>query len=103
MADIEGSPMDEDVRQLRHCRMCGLTILPANLSKQPRCDSCTILLEPEFNEKTLCRCGKYHNAPSEQDPYYCRLCMGEAVPLGTPKGEPVRVEEEPNEFEETEL
>jgi hypothetical protein len=29
--------------------------------------------------------------------------MGEPVPTGTPKGEPVRIEEEPNEFEEPEL
>jgi hypothetical protein len=81
--------------------MCGITILPADLARHPRCHGCEILLEPDLNEKTLCRCGKYHNAPSEEDPHYCRLCIGEAVPTGTPKGEPVRREEEPAEFDET--
>ena len=63
------------------------------MAKHPRCENCLILLEPEFNEKTLCRCGKYHNAPSERDPHFCRVCMGEEVPTGTPKGE-TRVEQE---------
>ena len=80
--------------------MCGKAILPADLSNHPRCHGCSILLEPEFNGKTLCRCGKYHNAPSLADPHYCRPCMGEEVPTGTPKGEPVRVEEEIGDFEE---
>ena len=96
MAETE--PLDEDVRQLRHCRMCGLTVLPANMSNHPRCDGCSILLEPELNEKTLCRCGKYHNAPSQADRHYCRLCLGEDVPTGTPKGEPVRLEEEIEDY-----
>jgi len=73
--------------------MCGLTVLPADLSNHPRCVSCTTLLEPEFNEKTLCRCGKYHNAPSAKDSRFCRLCLGEEVPTGTPTGEPVRIED----------
>jgi hypothetical protein len=78
--------------------MCGVTILPASLSKHRRCEGCTMLLERELNEKTLCWCGKYHNAPSEQDPHYCRLCMGEDVPMGTPQGQPARVaEEQPEE------
>lgn len=96
----EPEALDEDVRQLRHCRMCPLTIFPADVANHPLCHNCSILLEPEFNEKTLCRCGKYHNAPSEQDPHYCRPCMGEEVPTGTPKGEPMRVEEELSEFQE---
>jgi hypothetical protein len=83
--------------------MCGRTILPLDIANHPRCHGCSILLEPELNEKTLCRCGKYHNAPSEVDPHYCRLCMGEEIPTGTPKGDPVRTEEDPGEFaEETE-
>lgn len=68
--------------------MCGRTILPASLSRHSRCDGCSILLEYEFNEKTICRCGKYHHAPSDQDPSYCRLCMGEEAPMGDPNGEP---------------
>lgn len=80
--------------------MCGLTILPLTLSKHQRCEGCSILLEPERNEKTLCRCGKYHNAPSASQPTFCCLCVGEDVPTGTPKGE-VRVDdlsEEPEEY-----
>jgi hypothetical protein len=72
--------------------MCGLTILPLDVANHPRCDGCSILLEPEQNEKTLCRCGTYHNAVSMLDPHYCRLCMGEEVPTGTPAGEPERLE-----------
>jgi len=71
-----------------------------DISNHPRCENCSILLEPELNEKTLCRCGKYHNVPSVQSPTYCRSCMGEEIPAGTPKGEPVRLEEELSEFEE---
>lgn len=74
--------------------MCGLTILPLSVAKHPRCALCLLLLEPALNEKTLCRCGKYHNAPSIVDPDYCRACMGEEAPTGTPKGEPVRMEDE---------
>jgi hypothetical protein len=81
--------------------MYGLTILPVDLAKHPRCQGCGILLETELDEKTLCRCGKYHNAPSEADPHYCRPCMGEDIPTGTPKGEPVRVEEELGDIDET--
>ena len=73
--------------------MCGLTILPADVAKHPKCLQCLILLEPEFNEKTVCWCGKYHNAPSLRDPRYCRRCMGEPVPEGTPRGQPERIEE----------
>jgi hypothetical protein len=36
-------PTYENVKQLRHCGMCGLTILPADLSNHPRCDNCSIL------------------------------------------------------------
>jgi hypothetical protein len=79
--------------------MCGLTILPASIANHPRCDSCGILLEPACNDRTLCRCGKYHNALSEADSHYCRLCLGEEVPTGTPKGEPVKIEDE-DEFDE---
>jgi hypothetical protein len=57
--------------------MCGRTVLPAGIANHPRCEACDILLEPAFNDKKLCRCGKYHNAPSVFDPKYCRLCMGE--------------------------
>jgi hypothetical protein len=99
----EPEALDEDVRQIRHCRMCGRTIFPRDVANHPTCHGCEILLEPEFNEKTLCRCGKYHNAPSEQDRHYCRPCMDEPVLTGTPQGEPVRLEEEINEFEELEL
>ena len=56
-----------------------------------------MLLEPELNEKTLCWCGKYHNAPSRADPHYCCRCMREEVPTGTPKGQPARIAEEPEE------
>lgn len=73
--------------------MCGLTILPADVAKHPKCKGCLILLEPEFNEKTVCWCGKYHNATSVRDPRYCRKCMGESVPEGTPRGQPERIEE----------
>ena len=59
-----------------------------DVANHPLCHNCSILLEPLFNEKTLCRCGKYHNAPSAQDTHYCCMCMGEDVPTGTPKGEP---------------
>jgi hypothetical protein len=74
--------------------MCGRTILPAELSNHPRCKTCLILLEPEFNDRTLCYCGKYHNAPSVQDPSQCRKCMGEEEPTGAPRGQPVRIESE---------
>ena len=73
--------------------MCGLTILPADVAKHPKCLQCLILLEPAFNEKTVCWCGKYHNAPSVEDPRYCRMCMGEEIPTGTPRGQPERIEE----------
>jgi hypothetical protein len=84
--------------------MCGRTVLPADVANHPRCEGCSILLEPELNEKTLCRCGKYHNAPSIESPGFCRACMGDDVPTGTPKGEPVKLQEdeeycqEPEEF-----
>ena len=78
--------------------MCGLTILPADVAKHPRCENCLILLEPELNDKTLCRCGKYHNTPSVRHPEYCRACMGEEIPTGTPKGEAPRVIQE-DEFD----
>lgn len=74
--------------------MCGLTILPLDVANHPKCKACSVLLEPEFNEKTLCWCGKYHNAPSLQDPRYCRRCKGEEIPTGTPRGRPVSTEEE---------
>jgi hypothetical protein len=81
--------------------MCGLTILPADLAKHPKCLRCLILLEPEFNQKTVCWCGKYHNAPSLKNPKYCRLCMNEEVPTGTPKGQPRRLQDdEPDELSE---
>jgi hypothetical protein len=73
--------------------MCGKAILPADLSNHPRCHGCSILLEPEFDGKTLCRCGKYHNARASPI-YYCRCCLGRTSPRGTPKGEPVRIEAE---------
>lgn len=76
--------------------MCGQVIVldSDSPSKHLRCHACLILLEPELNEKTLCRCGKYHNTPAEQDRHYCRPCMGEEVLTGTPKGEPVRISAE---------
>ena len=80
--------------------MCGRTILLAELSNHPRCLGCFILLEPELNDKTLCRCGKYHNAPSPKDRRFCRQCLGEEVPTGTPQGEPVRVGGELGEYDE---
>lgn len=64
---------------LRHYPMCARTILPACVAKHPRCAFCTILLEPEFNEKTLCRCGKYHNAPSEIDPAVIQEQLGNVI------------------------
>jgi hypothetical protein len=73
--------------------MCGLTILPADVAKHPKCKGCLILLEPALNEKTICWCGKYHNAPSVKDPRYCRSCMKEPVPEDTPRGQPERIEE----------
>jgi hypothetical protein len=79
--------------------MCGKTILPQDVANHPKCDACDILLEPELNEKTLCRCGKYHNAPSVSYPSYCRMCMGEEVPTGTPTGEPVRVCPDDEDYE----
>jgi hypothetical protein len=85
--------------------MCGLTILPADVCNHPKCHGCSILLEPELNDKTLCWCGKYHNAPSIRDPNFCRMCMGEEVPTGTPRGQPVRIqddEEDPDEPDELE-
>jgi hypothetical protein len=59
-----------------------------DLTFHPHCVRCTILLEPERNEKTLCWCGKYHNAPSMRDERLCRRCAGEKVPTGQPAGEP---------------
>jgi hypothetical protein len=61
-----------------------------------------VLLERALNETTICRCGKYHSAPSEIDPRFCRRCMGEEVPTGQPAGEEPSmvedgVEEEINE------
>ena len=73
--------------------MRDLTSLPADVAKQPKCKGCRILLEPACYEKTICWCGKYHNAPSVKDPRYCRKCMKESVPEGTPKGQPERIEE----------
>jgi hypothetical protein len=84
--------------------MCGRTILPLDVCNHPKCRGCSILLEPEFNEKTLCWCGKYHNAPSVKDSTFCRMCVGEEVPTGTPKGQPIRIqddEEDPYELTET--
>ena len=86
---------------IRHCPLCARTLSADADETHPRCDGCDILLETEFTDKTLCRCGKYHNTPSEQDPDYCRLCMGEEVPTGVPKGELVRVidqEDDDNEL-----
>jgi hypothetical protein len=74
--------------------MCGLTILPADVCNHPKCLACDRLLEPEFNDKTLCRCGKYHNAPAVADSRFCRQCLAEEVPTGTPKGESPRVTDE---------
>jgi hypothetical protein len=74
--------------------MCGHTVLPAD---HPRCKTCFMLVEPEFNDKTLCYCRKYHNAPSIRDPNHCRKCMGEEVPTGTPRGQPVRIEDDEEE------
>jgi hypothetical protein len=45
--------------------MCGRTILPADVANHPRCDGCSTLLEPELNEKTICRCGKLNPPPDE--------------------------------------
>ena len=47
--------------------MCGLTILSADVAEHPKCLGCLIFLETAFKEKTLCCCGKYHNAPSIKD------------------------------------
>ena len=80
--------------------MCGLTILPADVCNHPKCKGCLILLEPEFNDKTLCYCGKYHNAPSLKNPRLCRKCMGEEVPTGRPTSQPARMqhgEDDPND------
>jgi len=63
--------------------MCGRAVYPEEVANHPRCDGCSILLEPDFNDKTLCRCGKYHNAPSILDPSFCRMCMGDEVPKET--------------------
>lgn len=73
----------------RLCQMCG-----RNLTGHPACRGCTILLEPELNDDTLCRCGKYHNAPSVKDPRFCRKCKGEEVPTGKPMGETPSVVED---------
>ena len=80
--------------------MCPLTILPVDVANHPRCENCLILLESEFNENTLCRCGKYHNAPAS-DPRFCRMCMGEEVPTGTPQGEIPRLEDPSEQDEES--
>ena len=78
------------------CAMCD-----QNLAYHAHCQACTALLEPELNEKTICRCGKYHNAPSVKDPRYCRPCMGEEVPTGRPAGEePSGVEDGEEELSE---
>ena len=58
-----------------------------HLMAHPSCHGCTILLEPELHEGTLCRCGKYHNTPSKKDPKFCRLCKGEELRTGKPAGE----------------
>jgi hypothetical protein len=78
--------------------MCHLVILPAELCKHPKCIGCEKLLEPEFNDLTLCRCGKYHNAPAVADSRFCRSCLGEEVPAGTPQGEPARLTDEDDDF-----
>src|ERR1035438_10100734 len=48
-------PNVNPAKQLRHCRMCPLVILPADVCKHPKCINCDVLLEFEFNDKTLCR------------------------------------------------
>lgn len=82
----------------RICLMCS-----RNLAGHPMCEHCSRLLEFDFTDATLCRCGKYHNAPSEKDPRHCRRCMGEPIPTGKPQGDPTsiveEVEEEINEVE----
>jgi len=79
----------------RFCAMCG-----RNLTKHPACEGCSILLEPELTRSTLCRCGRYHNAPSDRYPSYCRSCKQETPLTGKPEGEPPTVEdgEETNEY-----
>jgi hypothetical protein len=71
-----------------------------NLVFHLHCLRCTILLEPERNEKTLCWCGKYHNAPSMKDERLCCRCAGEGVPTGQPVGEPSIVEDGEEEHDE---
>ena len=74
--------------------MCGLTILPADVAKHPKCLQCLILLEPAFNEKTVCWCGKYHNAPSVRDPIPLPEMHRRAGTGGNPKScQPERIEE----------
>lgn len=82
----------------RICLMCG-----RNLTGHTTCRRCSILLEPKPNEDTICRCGKYHNAPSERDPRLCRRCAGEEVPAGKPAGEEPSVVEDGEEEEHDEV
>jgi hypothetical protein len=99
----------------RICPMCG-----GNLDGHPHCEGCSILLESQQNDATLCRCGKHHNAPSEIDPRYCRTCRNaltleavergeivgpvtlEAIPTGRPSEDPTSIVEEAEEQIETE-
>lgn len=55
-------------------RRCGMCMQRSN--DHPRCAKCAVLLEPKENRVTLCRCGKYHNLPSENNPEFCRPCDG---------------------------
>jgi len=62
------------------CEMCYRP-----LYGHPRCAKCEILLERKENRLTRCRCGRYHNSPSEKNPECCRECMGEEPRCGEPK------------------
>jgi len=70
------------------CKLCGEPLV-----SHRRCRQCGKVLETKRTWKTLCRCGKYHNAPSERDSRYCRTCKGEEEATGQPTGEPPIVED----------